>query len=121
MANGTGFFISGKGHFITARHVVEGVEVEKMWLEQHRDLSKEAWAGGLVQWPELVEEWPEFDLVVLKADFKRNANKSHLAGLDAFPHVEVELERVADGTPVYSFGYPLPENMAPMEVEGVRC
>ena len=109
-ANGTGFFVDGSGYFVTARHVIEGFAVEEMWLTQSHT------AGGfspMVQWPELVREWPEFDLALLKVDFKRNAEKPHLVGRADFPHVEVDLSPQEEGLSVYAFGFPLPISQPP--------
>ena len=87
---GTGFFIDPGGYFLTARHVIQGIAVEEAWLMQTPSSGK--WGRQMVQWPELVTEWEEFDLALLKVDFGKNANKSHLVGATGFPHLPVDLE-----------------------------
>ncbi len=102
---GTGFFVDGAGHFITAAHVVRGLAVADVWLMQ----SHEAGASpAMLQWPELIALWDEHDLAVLKVDFSRNADKACLLGHDAFPFVPVDLAPQEEAAPVYAFGYPLP-------------
>lgn len=65
VAWGTGFFVSPEGHFVTALHVVDGVDPVDISLHQHGDPSTSAFGGGMVQWLELIQHWPEFDLAVL--------------------------------------------------------
>ena len=112
--NGTGFFIDATGYFLTARHVIEGVKVEEIQLLQTP--SPGNWAMQGVAQPELVAEWPEYDLALLKFDFAKNSKRSHLAGLSGFPYLPVELQPQEDGTPVYAFGYPLSQKPTPAQV-----
>lgn len=115
VARGTGFFIDPSGFFLTARHVTDGQSLADAWLMQSHG------AGGfapMVQWPELVADWPEYDLALLKVDFTKNANKAHLVDRSDFPHIPVHLDVVDDGTPVYAFGYPLPVNESPHLLAG---
>jgi len=113
---GTGFFIDPAGYFLTARHVVEGVKVEGTRLMQTP--SPGNWGMQMVGSLELVAEWPEYDLALLKADFEKNSNSSHLIGRSGFPYVPAELQPQEDGTPVYAFGYPLPQAPAPIPIAG---
>jgi S1-C subfamily serine protease len=69
---GTGFFIDPTGYFLTARHVIDGVRVEEGRLRQTP--SPGNWGmQGVGGGPELVAEWPEYDLALLKFDFQRNS------------------------------------------------
>ena len=107
VARGTGFFVTRTGYFVTARHVVDGADVANAWLMQSHS------AGGfapMLQWPELVNDWPEFDLALMKIAFGRNSTKAHLAGREDFPSIPPHLDRAEEGAPVYAFGYPLPVN-----------
>jgi serine protease Do len=103
---GTGFFIDASGLFLTALHVLENVNVSEIWLMQRYILEE---PPAMLQWPEMVQSWPEYDIAVLKLDFERNADAPHLNGHNEFPYITVDLDTQEDGTPVYSFGYPLPE------------
>ena len=112
---GTGFFIDDAGHFLTAHHVVAGQAVDDVWLQQS---PTEDGFVPMLQWSEKIAEWPASDLALLKVDFERNSNKAHLKGRRAFPFITVELAPVEEGTPVYAFGYPLPEVSGPMNLAG---
>jgi serine protease Do len=103
---GTGFFINGSGLFLTALHVVENVNMPEIWLMQRYILAD---PPGILQRPEMVQSWPEHDMAALKLDFESNAAAPQLNGLNGFPYITVDLESQEDGTPIYSFGYPLPE------------
>ena len=104
---GTGFFIDGSGYFLTAHHVVDGEDESAIWLQQP------PWAPGqistLVQFATVIQSWPHLDLSLLKFDLERNREKEWLSGRDGFPHLPLTFELQEDGTPVYAFGYPLPE------------
>ena len=115
MASGTGFVIDPAGFMLTALHVVQGQSIDEAWLMQSHS------AGGfspMLQWPEVVSEWPEYDLALLKVDFGKNAQKDHLTGRSDFPHIPVALDPVDEGAPVYAFGYPLPVNAPPTPAPG---
>jgi serine protease Do len=106
-AHGTGFFIDPSGYFLTARHVIDGQSVPDAWLMQSHE------AGGfapMLQNPELVDEWAEYDLALLRVDFGKNATKAHLVDRSDFSYVPVHLDPVEEGSPAYAFGYPLPIN-----------
>jgi S1-C subfamily serine protease len=103
---GTGFFIHASGLFVTAWHVVEGADISDIWLMKETVVGQ---PPAMLQWPELVKTWPEYDLALLKLDFVRNANKAFLQGVNAFPFIDAVFDPQEDGTPVYAFGYPLPE------------
>ncbi len=104
--NGTGFFISGDGYFITAHHVVESLESQDMvWLERPRWMET-----ALVQNVKLVRTWLPHDLALLKADFEQNKQKEWLKGQTQFPFLLVDFADQEEGAPVYAFGYPLPQD-----------
>jgi S1-C subfamily serine protease len=113
---GTGFFIDASGLFVTALHVVEGATTNDIWLMKETVVGQ---VPVMLQWPELVKTWPEYDLALLKLDFVRNASKAFLQGASAFPFIDVVFDRQEDGTPVYAFGYPLPErNLLEKSLDG---
>lgn len=98
---GTGFFVSPDGYFITAHHVVASVSAgEMVMLKQPlHDLP------GLTFFDvALVETWPKDDLALLKA---RPAELQSQNGSAKFPYLQITYAGQEDGTPVYSFGYPL--------------
>lgn len=39
-------------------------------------------------------------------------------GKEGFPYIEVELDHIPDGTPIYSYGYPLPQTYEPVSLQG---
>jgi serine protease Do len=110
LATGTAFMIDPTGYMLTACHVVENQQFEGACLMQSTEL---VGPSAMLQWPEPVESWPQYDLALLKVDFAKNANKYHLEGLTEFPYVSVDASPVEEGTPVYAFGYPLPINKPP--------
>lgn len=102
---GTGFFISKEGHFITANHVVDDVQdFSKIQLTQPLSVKGSRMVAGL----QLLEQWEDFDIALLKADFETNQYKSSFKG-DRFPFLEIDFREKEEGTPVYSYGFPLPD------------
>lgn len=104
--NGTGFFISRDGYFLTAHHVVMGGDPSEFSVQQPRTTM--VGPAIIVQFLEKVKEWPEFDIVLLRADFEKNRTKDWLKEKDGFPFLEMELQEQEEGTPVYSYAFPLP-------------
>ncbi|MGD0805497.1 MAG: serine protease [Candidatus Bathyarchaeia archaeon] len=116
---GTGFFISPDGYFITARHVVEMLELVNSRLVPKLDAglkptlvpATSIWLqkpeGELIQNLTLVHDWPKFDMVLLKADFDKVKGQRRFEKKTHFDYLEVELEIIPEGYDVYSFGYPL--------------
>jgi serine protease Do len=104
---GTGFFISGNGYFLTAYHVVEG-------LDQNADLKLERpgeWeTSALVLGVKVVRTWPAFDLALLKADFAENKARNGFKTRTDFPYLDIEFQDQEEGSPVYAYGYPLMES-----------
>lgn len=104
---GSGFFVSPDGHFVTAHHVIKDVaDPTKIQLTHH---SEAGHIGPVLKEPEVVATSEEFDLAVLKFDFARHSGQEWAKGRDCFDFLEVDLNEHLEGTPVYSFGYPLPE------------
>jgi S1-C subfamily serine protease len=116
LPRGTGFFISEDGYFLTARHVISDQSVPDFWLRRSHRAGE---ATAMLQWPDLAQEWPQFDLALLKVDFDRNREKACLAGRSGFPYIEVDISLQEEGTPVYAFGYPLPIVSAPVSMAGL--
>jgi len=104
---GTGFFVSKDGHFVTAGHVVAGAnDPSDIQLTHH---ARPMEISPIVRNPQLLAASSEVDLALLKFDFAAHANQEWAKGRDCFPFLEVDLDEHEEGTPVYSFGYPLPE------------
>jgi len=102
---GTGFFISETGYFITAKHVINGVKsIQDIQLTQPLKVGGSRMVTGL----ELIKEWDEFDIALLKADFESNPYKSTFKN-EQFPYLEIDFKEKEEGTPVYSYGFPLPK------------
>ncbi len=108
--NGTGFFISRDGYFLTAHHVVMDGNPSEFRLQQPRTTMVGPPIG--VQFLEKVKEWPDLDIALPKADFaknRKNRTKDWLKDKDGFPFLEIELQEQEEGTPVYSYAFPLPD------------
>jgi len=103
--NGTGFFISSDGYFITANHVLESVTSGQDLMLDQPEL---AHGGNQLRHIDIVERWQQFDLALLKVDFNKNSNHPLLKGRQGFHYLEIDFTDWLDGTPVYSYGYPLP-------------
>lgn len=100
---GTGFFITPTGYFLTANHVVEAMQIgDKTYIER----PTKGFSEGVAD-VELIEQWPDLDIALMKADLEQNSRRDWLKNLKGFPYIEVELEEQEEGLPVYSFGYPL--------------
>ena len=115
--NGTGFFISGDGYFVTANHVLESVSSgDKLMLEQP-ELTK---GGNLLKHIDIVKRWPRFDIALLKVDFRKNSNYPLLINKTGFSHLDIDFRGCLDGTPVYSYGFPLPKvSIGPLDDMGI--
>lgn len=103
---GTGFFVSGEGHFITASHVIEGVnDFSKVRFQQP--------GGEHVLNISCIEKWEHLDIALLKADLDlnqqrfKNAHNKFLNGRNEFPYLEIDFEHQIEGTPIYTYGFPL--------------
>lgn len=92
--NGTGFFISGDGYFITANHVVENVnDFANIWLMKPENVP-----AVVIRGVTYIQSWPRFDITLLKATNFQNA----------IQFLDIDFQDYIEGTPVYAFGYPLP-------------
>lgn len=109
--NGTGFFISHSGYFITANHVIKSV---KSGADLMLDQPEFAYGAHQIRHINIVETWSKFDLALLKVDFSKNSDHPLLKGRLGFFHLDIEFSDYLDGTPVYSYGYPLPK----VEIQG---
>ena len=58
---------------------------------------------------ELVEDFREFDICLLKADFGKVKNHQFFKGKNGFAFLNVDFQVYPEGSEVYSFGYPLPD------------
>ncbi len=100
--SGTGFFISSDGYFITAQHVVKEVtDFSKI----HFSLPEVTMVKHITH----VKDWPEYDISLLKTDFLKNNTRELFKEREDFPYLEPDFNNYMEGTPVYSYGFPLPE------------
>lgn len=103
---GTGFFVSESGYLITANHVVQSLKIgDKIDIERPTN----AFSDDLVQEVELLRKWSAYDLALLKADFEKNKTKDNFKIKRGFSFIEIDFSDQEEATPVYAFGYPLPE------------
>lgn len=107
---GTAFFVSRQGYFVTARHVLEKSESDKtLYNGTAISLTNPEKIASLIDGISIIRDWPDFDLVLLKADWEKNKSKAAFQGKTGFDFLEIDFNVIAEGTPVYAFGYPLPE------------
>lgn len=106
---GTGFFISADGYFITASHVLKGVSSgDKLKLSQPElELTKQDTKP--LEHIDIVKIWPQFDIALLKVNFEKNSKNPLLTNKAEFDYLDIDFEDCFDGTPVYSYGFPLPK------------
>jgi len=102
---GTGFFVSPDGYFITANHVIESMNIGDTTILQRPD-----GAGMAFVHASLEKVWKEYDIALMKADFSNCRDQELLKGLSEFPYIDIELSELEEGTPIYAFGYPLPKS-----------
>jgi len=108
---GTGFFISGNGYFITANHVLESVSSGDQLTIDQPELER---VGSQLKHIDIVKKWPQSDIALLKVDFGKNSNNLLLKGRTEFHYLDIDFGNCLDGTPVYSYGFPLPK----VDIEG---
>lgn len=119
--NGTGFFFDSRGYFITARHVVQKMDpqgkpiLDTAGIPELFDIAKLRLSQPGIEFTEvdglsLVSDFPQFDLVILKADFNKNKAKKSFQNKLSFEHIDIEFGIVPEGEKVYAFGYPLAEH-----------
>ncbi len=111
---GTGFFVSPEGWLVTAAHVI--TENNKSDGPIRRDLEKaylmratehEIWDTEMCKGMSLEFIDPSTDFALLVVDFEANKDRDTLKDRGHFPYIEVSSRELADGEPVYSYGYPL--------------
>jgi len=101
---GTGFFISSDGYFLTALHVIKEVNTKKI------SIRKPEFGGINTSYVKLIQKWPDFDIALLKVDFgETKKTEDQLKNKNGFDFLEIDFSVQKEGTPVYSFGYPLPK------------
>jgi len=111
--NGTGFFISSDGYFLTANHVIQSVDSgTKLMLSQPELVI----SGNQISHIDIVKQWSEFDIALLKVDFIKNSSHPLLKNRTGFHYLDIDFNNCLDGTPVYSYGFPLPE----VDIKGVQ-
>jgi serine protease Do len=107
---GTGFFVSSDGWFVTAAHVLmqngSVQDISQAWLMA--EPTPGDWGLRICQFVSLDFIEPNLDFALLRVDFSANATKNWLKNRTCFPYIEISKRELAEGEPVYSFGYPLP-------------
>lgn len=115
--NGTGFFVSPDGWFVTAAHVISDngqpngsvrSDISQGWLMKETRIAGGA-PGAMCQFISFGHVLPELDIALLKVDFKQNDSKQWLQGKTSFPFLQISTRDLEEGEDVYAFGYPLPE------------
>src|SRR5208282_87234 len=105
--NGTAFFVSTDGYVLTARHVLfmdkEGTSIHDV---SSIILTKPE-SNCMIRNLSIAKDWPDLDLILLKADFDPHKTQPFLSGKTGFDFLEIDFTVIAEGTPVYAFGYPL--------------
>ncbi len=102
---GTGFFISEDGYFITANHVIEDVkDFSRVSIYQPPVMPKDS---AILQHISLIEKWAKFDLALLNIDIELNKKNAYLVKRSKFPYLKINFTEQMEGTPVYSYGFPL--------------
>ena len=109
---GTGFFISSDGYFITAYHVVK--EIYESKIKGKTQLEQPEYGMSQISDIKIEKVWPQFDIALLKADLNKCSDKELLRHASEFYYLEIDFSVPEEGTPTYSFGYPLPK----IEVRG---
>ena len=104
---GTGFFVSDDGYFLTARHVVVNPDGTFVDFKNVR-LVKPEYTGVGVIGLELVDDYHQFDICLLKADFNKVKAQDFFKTNKGFAFLQIDYEVPPEGSEVYSFGYPLP-------------
>lgn len=114
--HGTGFFVTPDGWFVTAAHVVTEngqpngpvrSDLAQIRLSKELRVDKptppiQCWGGV-----SLHTLLPQYDFALLRVDFATNSKAAWLQGKTGFPFISVSQRQLAEGEPVYAFGYPL--------------
>ncbi len=116
--SGTGFFISPKGFCITARHVIFQRDQQGKPILDEKKIpliidGKTIWFQNenmmLIQGVEIIKDWPQFDIVLMKVDIGDLKQKEYFKERESFDFLEIDFDMIPEGEKVYSFGYPLSE------------
>jgi hypothetical protein len=102
---GTGFFIDKKGFFVTARHVIE--KQDNSLHDPNHLIFQKPLPGPMVKGISIVQDWTNFDVVLLKADFENNKNRHGFEGKTGFDYLDVDYGIAPVGTEILSYGFPL--------------
>jgi hypothetical protein len=106
--------VSPDGWVVTAAHVMRGADgkplsdlrMAMLWGETAKNVDHE----DMLFHPVLDCLLPDVDFALLKVDFAKNADKAWMKGRDTFFHVNVSTVPLDDGSPVYSYGFPLSQH-----------
>lgn len=115
---GTGFFISANGYFVTASHVLKGISSgDELKLDQPElELTKRDTQP--LEHIEIVRIWPQLDIALLKVNFEKNSKNPLLTNKIGFDYLDIDFEDCPDGTPIYSYGFPLPKvNLSEIKIK----
>lgn len=113
---GTGFFVSGEGHFITAAHVLYNTKTrtERFNLQDIlliRDIHDELKAGNSTCCSgALLEVDFENDVALLKVADEEIKDTAWLVN-GKFPHLKISKRVLDEAEPVYAYGYPLSNSL----------
>jgi S1-C subfamily serine protease len=88
--NGTGFFVTKDGYFITARHVLEKESVNRtLYNSSEILLTKAEQPAWDVSKLSIVKDWPKWDLALLRADCEKSKSSVAFRGKDGFDFLEI--------------------------------
>lgn len=115
---GTGFFISADGYFVTAGHVLKGVSGGDTLKLSQPELELMKRDTNPLEHIDIVAIWSQFDIALLKVNFEKNSNNPLLTNKTGFDYLDIDFEDCLDGTPVYSYGFPLPKvNLSEIKIK----
>ena len=101
---------------MTASHVLKGVSNGYKLKLSQPELELKKKDRKPLEHIDIVGIWPQFDIALLKVDFERNSNNPLLTNETGFDYLDIDFEDCLDGTPVYSYGFPLPN----VKIEGTE-
>lgn len=109
LPTGTGFFISKDGYFVTANHVLESLKIDKDLKLSQPELELKQKNPKPLEHIKIIQTCPQFDIALLKVNFENNRDNPLLVNKTGFSHLDIDFGGCLDGTPVYSYGFPLPK------------
>jgi serine protease Do len=108
--NGTGFFVSKEGHLMTARHVMLNKRTGNLYGPSEIEVQKPGRTPSHIgKATAILRDWPAFDLALLKFDLSKVSTVPEIPMSYQLEYLDIEFNVPAEGEPVYSFGYPLPD------------